>query len=848
MKNVYMLFIGLLCLPIATVNAQYTDLHDFNSLDGADPYGTLALSGNVLYGVTAAGGTYWEADDGNIFSMNIDGSGYKDLFDFNFTNGRNPYCLLAISDSIMYGLSEMGETYDYGNIFTISTNGNNYTDVHDFNDTTGGNPRGSLTLVGNTLYGTAESGGAFGAGCLFSINVNGTGYTDLFDFNGTNGLYPKGTLTISGNEMYGMTESGGVNSLGNIFSIRTNGTGFTDLYDFNGTIGENPQGSLTLSGGVLYGMTYSGGAHNGGTIFSINADGTGFSDLFDLSREAGKSPGGDLTIFGNILYGMTSAGAAYGEGNVFSIYTNGTNFTDLLDFNDTNGAGPMGSLTLSGDLLYGMTPAGGANGSGLVFSLKICTLSLEIDSVVNITCNGSSTGSAKVIPNDPLEGNTPYIYLWSNGATTAAVNGLSAGYYSVIVTNNTGCSEVAGVTITQPSVLSVSDSTVSNVSCREGSNGSLLAIVSGGTLPYTYSWTGGGTTANYSGIGAGTYTITITDNCGSMATASSTITQPDLLTVSDSVIANVTCSGGNNGELAAFATGGTLPYTYSWSGGGNADTATGISAGAYTVTVTDNCGSMATTTATITEPTVMALNKHSYISPSCNGEFNGKASIEMLGGTRPYTYAWSPNVGSGANVSGLGAGDYTVTVTDNNGCQTTVGFVMNQPEVLNATVESQVCMGPNAGKASIKATGGTAPYTYDWEPGGGTSDAMSGLLSGTYTVTVSDSNNCSTTISISLDCTNGLSNANQSNYSNDGQLINATVFPNPTNGIYKITGLSEGMIAETYDYAGRKISNVTVNETDMNFDLSNQPDGIYLVRILTGNGGLVSQHKVVKAN
>jgi len=263
---------------INTNGTGYTKLYHFTNLTaGSTPNGSLTQSGNVFYGMTLEGGAN---GIGNIFSVNTDGSGYVDMYDFTNASGCSPYgTTLVLSGNVLYGMTFKGGANGDGDIFSINTNGTGFTDMLDFNGTNGASPYGSLTLSGNVLYGMTAVGGPSYNGNIFSININGTGYTDLFDFNGVNGQGPEGSLTLVGNVLYGMTVYGGASSDGNIFSINTNGTGFTDLFDFSGSNGKQPEGSLTVSGNTLYGMTYAGGASGYGVIFSFKVNGLGLEKV-----------------------------------------------------------------------------------------------------------------------------------------------------------------------------------------------------------------------------------------------------------------------------------------------------------------------------------------------------------------------------------------------------------------------------------------------------------------------------------------------------------------------------------------------------------------------------------------
>jgi gliding motility-associated-like protein len=370
-----------------------------------------------------------------------------------------------------------------------------------------------------------------------------------------------------------------------------------------------------------------------------------------------------------------------------------------------------------------------------------------------VSCYGSSDGAADVTA---AGGSSPYTYSWSTSPvqTTIIANGLAAGTYTVTVTDAHNCTTTATVTITQPSVLNATASTLAHVSCNGGSNGSASATPVGGTAPYTYSWNTSPvqTTATATGLAAGTYTATITDAHNCTATATATVTEPTSLTATTATLTNVSCNGGNNGSVSVTPSGGTAPYTYSWntSPTQNSATATGLTAGTYTVTVTDEHNCTTTATATITQPTVLTATAATQTDVSCNGGNNGSINVTPVGGTASYTYSWSTSPAqTTATASGLPAGTYTVMVTDAHNCTTTATATVAEPTSLGATASTLInvsCNGGGNGSASVAPTGGTAPYTYSWSTSPvQTTATATGLTAGTYTVTVTDAHNCTTT-------------------------------------------------------------------------------------------------------
>jgi len=471
---------------INTSGTGFTLLHTFTGgNDGANPNGSLILSGSTLYGMTNSGGS---SGVGTIFSINTSGTGFTVLYTFTGGNdGANPNGSLILSGSTLYGMTSAGGSSSLGTIFSINTSGTGFTLLHTFlggaND--GSSPNGSLTLSGSTLYGMTNQGGGSNKGTIFSINTDGTSFTFLHSFTGgaSDGAGPNGSLTLSGSTLYGMTYNGGSSDFGTIFSINTSGTGFTLLHTFTGgsSDGSNPLGSLMLSGSTLYGMTPSGGSSGSGTIFSINTSGTGFTLLHTFLGGAndGSSPNGSLTLSGSTLYGMANAGGSSGSGATFSINTNGTGFTVLYNFGSVNdGAGPQGSLTLSGSTLYGMTDSGGSSGSGTIFSINTDGTGYTL---LHTFTGGSSDGSQPLgsltLSGSTLYGMTDFGGSSGNGVIFS-INTNGTGF-TLLHTFAGGASDGAG----PQGSLTLSGSTLYGTTGNGGSadNGVIFSISTSGT-------------------------------------------------------------------------------------------------------------------------------------------------------------------------------------------------------------------------------------------------------------------------------------------------------------------------------------------------------------------------------
>jgi gliding motility-associated-like protein len=363
-------------------------------------------------------------------------------------------------------------------------------------------------------------------------------------------------------------------------------------------------------------------------------------------------------------------------------------------------------------------------------------------------CNGTATASA-------TGGTTPYTYRWLPiipPVTTTTISSLCPGTYSLVVTDVNSCKDTsAGFTITQPPLLVV-NATKSNITCNGLCNGSASANPSGGTAPYTYSWSSGQTTKGISSLCVGNYTVTVTDANGCVKTQIVSITQPNVLTVSLSSTA-ISCNGDCNATVTSTVGGGTPGYIFSWAPGG--ETTANISnkcAGTYTLTVTDNAGCIKTATQNIFQPTPLSLSTGSS-NISCFGQCNGSALANIGGGTQPSTFSWAPGNQTTPSISNLCAGSYTVTAKDSKGCTQAKTITITQPAQIFANpfvVSNASCAGLCNGSASSTPIGGTPPYTYLWTPGNTTAATAGNLCQGTYSVKVTDANSCTSTQSITI--------------------------------------------------------------------------------------------------
>ncbi len=370
----------------------------------------------------------------------------------------------------------------------------------------------------------------------------------------------------------------------------------------------------------------------------------------------------------------------------------------------------------------------------------------------NATCSGAANGTAWAVTSG---GVAPYTYSWSGtSATTDTITGLTTGSYTVTVTDGSSCVSTGSVTISEPAPLTVTISNQVNVNCFGQCTGTATALPIGGTVNYTYSWTGGPITAGQgtamvTNLCAGSYTVNVNDANMCSANAVVTITQNTQIVESVTSQTNVKCFGQCNGKATVGTVGGGSSYTYSWSPvSGATATDSLLCAASYTVNVMDNFGCPGSVVVTITSPTQITPTILSHTNLLCNGRCRGTAVVGVTGGTGTYSYAWAPAGGTKDTATRLCAGTSTVTITDANGCVKLDSVTLTQPSAL-ATVSTQKnepCNGSSLGSASVSTTGGTAPYTYSWVP----TAVPTGLKAGPEICFLTDSNGCKKTIPFNI--------------------------------------------------------------------------------------------------
>ncbi|MBL4656600.1 MAG: gliding motility-associated C-terminal domain-containing protein, partial [Flavobacteriales bacterium] len=396
-------------------------------------------------------------------------------------------------------------------------------------------------------------------------------------------------------------------------------------------------------------------------------------------------------------------------------------------------------------LLAGVYTVTITDGSGCTDSLSAVVNGLGgpglTTSSTDVSCNGTSDGSGTATASG---GVAPYTYIWDDpgSQTTSSAGGLGGGTFNVSVSDTSGCIVIGTVTIIEPPPIVLNLSSTA-ASCGI-SDGAATVLAAGGTGSYSYLWSPAGGTANPAvGLAGGIYTVVVTDSSGCTATDSVTVSNTGGPVAAISGTTDASCFSVNDGTATVTVVGGSLPLSYSWSPSGGTDTTgTGLGPGTYVVTITDAGGCISTATALVSSPPDILLNLASS-DMSCAGVMDGSVIVVAAGGTGAFTYLWAPSGDTTTISSNLGAGTYSVIVTDANGCSSSDTVSVAEPlsMILNFDSIPATC-GASDGAAIVAVTGGTGPYSYSWSPSGSTSDTASGVSVGVYTVTVTDSKSC----------------------------------------------------------------------------------------------------------
>jgi gliding motility-associated-like protein len=648
----------------------------------------------------------------------------------------------AITISVNFGLSPFTFVWSNGatsqNIANLK-NGSYTVTVTDANGCTNSKTftvtQSTFLSLANFNVVNATCGQANG-----SAQIIPSGAVSPYTYLWSNGSTTNQIVNVgSGTYSVTVTDANGCTRRRNIVISNTNGPALTQLSQSNVNCFGASTGSIDISitGGVLpYTFSWSNGAISEDvsgltagdyTVTVTDANNCTATELYTITQLTA------LTINATV----TNVGCVANSG---SVSTNVTGGTTPYTYNWNNGITTASINSLgAGNYSLTVTDINGCTAlwSGAVVGSGSPSATFTVN---DVTCFGLADGS---IASSTSGGNPPYSYLWNNGSTTSGIINLAPGNYTVTITDQSGCTAIYSNTVSSPQPISISP-TIINVNCFNGNTGSIQLNVTGGTTPYSYFWNTGAQSSSISNLNAGSYSVTVTDSLNCTKTGAYNLSQNSIIQVVSFVVTNNNCNGGSNGAINIAIGGGSGSYTYLWSNGATAEDISNLVAGSYTLTVTDNLGCSNSFTYTVTDPTAITATT-SAVNTTCS-QLNGSSSVSASGGTGALTYLW--NTGATTSViSSIGAGTYTVTITDLNGCSIVRNVTLvNQagPSITSSIITDPLCNGGSNGSINISISGGTPLLNYNWSNGQTIQDA-NGLVAGTYTVTISDANNCTAT-------------------------------------------------------------------------------------------------------
>jgi gliding motility-associated-like protein len=585
-----------------------------------------------------------------------------------------------------------------------------------------------------------------------------------------------GSVTLSGTggiSPYTYAIGSGAYGSNNVFNALSAGTYTLHVKDANGCVKNS---NITITQPAVLGLGYSVvaplcfGATNG----SITMTGTGGTTPFTYAINGGafsaSSTFGAITTGSYVLH-LKDANGCTADSNITIAQPTPLSvslaITDVLCYGGHSGTvavtasggttpyqyaangNPFGSPSLLMNLLAGANTIHLIDAHGCTLDTTI-TLTQPQPLSLNYTatqplCHGANTASVAITGTG---GVSPYTYSVNTGAfgNTGSFANLYAGTHALHVKDANGCTKDSIISIAEPAVLGISLA-AATPSCHGYTNGSITVYSSGGTSPYVYAINNSSFSNSnvFSGLGTGTYALHIIDAHGCVKDTTIVLAEPTALTISD-MTTPVTCHGGSNGTVQINTSGGTVPYSFSWTGLSQTGPAlSGLSAGTYVVTVTDAKGCTISTGAYVSQPAAL-LGYASSTAPQCYNTPTGSATVSAYGGIPPYSYSWSTApVQTSATAVALNAGIYSVTIKDSNNCILTLADTIRQtpPATIRTTSADVKCAGGADGWAIATVISPTSTYTYSWSTTPAQNNAMAnGLKAGTYVVSATSAIGC----------------------------------------------------------------------------------------------------------
>ncbi len=366
-------------------------------------------------------------------------------------------------------------------------------------------------------------------------------------------------------------------------------------------------------------------------------------------------------------------------------------------------------------------------------------LEIQLESRQHVSCYGAQDGAIQVRASG---GSDSYTYQWNTGATTSGLNFLSAGSYTVTVSDGDQTASQT-ITIIQPLPLQLNAVSLPAF-CDDGT---INVMASGGTAPYNLTWGDGDHGWNRQELPAGDYYPFLTDANGCFHSIVAPVGNGAPLTL-EVEVNNPFCSSASEGSIAVSASGGHGNYSYQWEHGPSSPVVSGLTTGQYSLTVTDEGGCQAEAMAAIAEPQSIDVNA-AVQAVSCEGASNGNILMNVSGGAGPFTFNWSDGSQQPVRI-GIPAGTYVVTITDQLGCSVIRGYQVLEPDPIQVQISSNMATQEQGGTIHLNVSGGTAPYSIQWSHGV-LGHLLHNLAAGDYQATIIDAAGCQKTITTTVE-------------------------------------------------------------------------------------------------
>jgi len=563
----------------------------------------------------------------------------------------------------------------------------------------------------------------------------------------------------------------------------TNGTGVASYQWYQNIVDNNATGTL-INGATS--AIYSPSAASIGTLFYyciVNFSSGGCTEIISTSAEITINETPNISPTAPLICSDNYFEYLPDSGNGDSV-PNGTLYSwtapSIVPTGSIIGAveqlTPIGSISQSlintttnpAVVSYTVTPISGSC-EGNSFEVLV-TVNPAISATVNQNnslCFEANNGSLEINISGgiPFSTGDPYQILWTgpNGFNSTAqnINALVPGDYTVDIADAGGCPYTETYTITQPEALDIQSTDVYNhITCFGENDGEVSVTISGGTLPYTYSWTNNGvpvaTTEDIDMLEPGNYELTVIDanNCSYVSNIFN-IDEPEVLVLSLSDQTDILCYGEDSGTITIAVTGGVPNYSYAWTGPNgftsSSQNLSSLFAGVYILTVSDQTNCTKSLEVNLLQNDDISIS-YTVEEIKCYGANNGSISIDNIsGGISPYTVAWS-NFGAGMLQQNLSSGTYIISITDAQDCVKDFPIIIEAaPDFYIDPLVTQIsCYGENDASIALNLVGGIDPLSLEWDDDPSAGVERNNLGPGTYSVTIIDGTPCTITQSFEI--------------------------------------------------------------------------------------------------